>query len=135
MEQILVKSIMFYRNDDGSRVDYLDVKLSTNSPDEYFRIRLNSPITIVDTGDREKGETVCKSLTDGEQRVLLLVMSCCLDWLEGFEEESLDYKTLALIDNLAEIFDWEGAGYGPETEPGQRANELAIHIAEFLCIG
>lgn len=132
----LVKSILFYKNEDGTYANYLDVALSTNGLDESFRVRMYSPITVVDNGCREKGERpLGRNLTDAEQRLLLLVLTCCADYLEGRGPEELDYPTCMYIDRLVAFFDWEGAGYGPETEPGQRAMELTDRIAHFECIG
>lgn len=137
MEQTLVKSILFYANEDGTPADYMDVKLSTNALDEAFRLRRcadSVAVYVVDLGDREKGETPAEP-DESDFAVLSLVAACCADYMNGGAPESLDYWTLALIGTLSDMFDWEGAGYGPETEPGQRANELAIHIGGFYCIG
>ena len=135
-QKILVKSILFYKNEDGTFANYLDVALSTNGLDEAFRLRMNQPMTVVDLGDREKGERpLGRNLTDAEQRLILLVLTCCTDYMEGRGPEELDYLTCMYIDRLADLFDWEGAGYGPETEPGQRAMEMTDRIAHFECIG
>jgi hypothetical protein len=136
MKKLLVKSIIFYVKDDDSFADYLDVQLSTNGLDEAFRLRMNKPITIVDHGDRERGEMkLTRKLTDAEQRLILLVLTCCADYLEGREPESLDTLTLAYIEELSTRFDWTGAGYGPEGEKGERYVTLADHIAHFWSIG
>jgi hypothetical protein len=136
MKTPLVKSIMFYKNEDGTFANYLDVALTTNGLDEAFRLRMNEPMTVVDHGDRERGEMkLTRKLTDAEELLILLVLTCCTDYMEGRGPEELDYLTCMYIGRLVNHFDWEGAGYGPETEKGERLMELTDRIAHFECIG
>lgn len=135
MEQITVKSIVFYTYYEGDNDRYMDVGLSTNRLDERFRLRIKPgnllDLSIVDYEHVEREVTP----TDAECSVLLLVMCCCADYLLGRGKESLSTFQLAKIGELSGRFDWEGAGYGPEGEPGERAAELADHIAHFWSIG
>lgn len=142
-KEILVKSILFYVNDDGTFSDYLDVRLSTNKPDEVFRLRVKDndiDLALVDTGAWEKGERAIKytdytDISESEFGVLMLVATCCVDYLKGGEPERLDTYQLACIEELSSMFDWECAGYGPEKEEGERSMELTDRIAHFECIG
>ena len=146
--EILVKSILFYNDLDESNpdvvlpthADYLDVQLNTNKLDEVYRLRVKDNgvcFALFDTGARENGERPIKpeEISDSEYFVLMLVVSCCLDYLKGGEPERLDTYQLACIEELSTMFDWNDAGYGPETEPGERFLELADRIAHFECIG
>ena len=137
-EKTKVEAIQFALNEDGTYTDYVDVKLSSNGLDEYYRLRANYPtITIVDHGDWNKPERKAQKsdLTQDAWWLLLLVRLCCMDYLKGLGPESLDMFTCERIAELSERFDWEGAGYGPETNEGERVFELTDRIAHFWCIG
>lgn len=128
-----VNAIIFYENEPGSDV-YLDVILSTNKPDEAFRLRGSGILSVVDLGAREHGEKPARPDAD-EAALLGLISAVCTRYLSGAGPEPMDTATAPEIPVLSARFNWEGAGYGPEAYPGERAHVLADHIGHFWCIG
>ena len=128
-----VNAILFYENAPGDDL-YLDVVLSCNKPDHAFRVRPSGAVSVVDLGAREKGEKPARPVADAAA-LLWLVSACCADYLSGAGPESMDTATAAKIPALSARFNWEGAGYGPETAPGERVFTLMDHITHFWCIG
>lgn len=128
MKKILVSSIRFTTDGrnmmdmkDGSRALVVGLNNGKN-----VTIDLDGAIVRYCANERPW------TLTATELEVSRLVYLACWNYLNGDEPESLDYGAVVDIENLAENrIDWEGAGYGPEVEEGERAFHLADLIAHY----